>query len=994
VGVVRDVVHAARGGPGRLSGEPRRRDVTWVVDSSMGERDVLLLERDRELERIGECLVRARQGRGNALVVEGPAGIGKTVLLAVARDGAEREGFRVLRARGAELERGFAFGVVRQLVEPVLAGASEKERSQLLDGPPGVAARLLGLLGLGDGVPMATPIAPDPSFAVLHGLYWLCANLASQHPLALVVDDAHWADGASLRFLAFLLPRLEELRLAVLLGARPAEAGEGRELLAALTMDPATEVVTVGPLTARGVGTLVAIALGVEPEPEFAAACWEATRGSPFLVRTLIAALREEQIAPVAASAGKVQDVATVTLKRWAMLRLVRLGPQATLLARAVAVLERAELDQAARLAGLAPVDAARAADLLVRAGVLDEAPLCFAHPLLRGAVYRDIAVADRAEAHQRSARLLAQTHASPAHIAEHLLAAVPSGDSWTVDQLRAAAREATSRGSPESAVAYLRRALLETPSPEVGAGLLLELGLAEFSAGQPGWHDQLAEAVESAGDDSTRIAVTLLFANALRWHERGAEAIEVCDGVAARLDKSDVEGHLALEAMAVACGVLDAATAPLVADRAGALLVRARERSVPRQYLAVAAYVAALANQPAEQVAELALGAITADRRALPGAGDPPMLPGGAFRHASAVVTLLWAERYDAAQAVADAAVAEAQASANGILHSAALSQRAWLSLRRGDLTAAEADARALFDAPGPSAPSLLRNRATRSVLADVLVERGDLHEAERIIESLAVDLPGQSQTAAILHHARGRLRFAQHRFGEALGDFRVAGEIAIGALARSPCFLSWRSEAALAALALGDPDTARRFSGEELELARAFGAPRALGVALRAAGLVADGHRGEALLREAIEVLAGPDTRLEHARATADLGALLRRKNHRVEARALLRQAVDTAHHLGAEALAQRAETELRATGARPRRALLTGLEALTASERRIAELAAEGLTNREIAQTLFVTAGTVEGHLTHVFYKLDVRARTALATALAAPTSAVRA
>src|SRR6202042_1622111 len=116
----------------------------------MGERDGLLLERDRELERIGECLQRARQGRGGALVVEGPAGIGKTVLLAVARDAAGREGFRGLRARGAEGEREFAFGVVRQLVEPVVAGASGEERSQLLDGPPGVAARLLGLVGGGD----------------------------------------------------------------------------------------------------------------------------------------------------------------------------------------------------------------------------------------------------------------------------------------------------------------------------------------------------------------------------------------------------------------------------------------------------------------------------------------------------------------------------------------------------------------------------------------------------------------------------------------------------------------------------------------------------------------------------------------------------------------------------------------------------------------------------------------------------------------------------
>jgi DNA-binding NarL/FixJ family response regulator len=164
-------------------------------------------------------------------------------------------------------------------------------------------------------------------------------------------------------------------------------------------------------------------------------------------------------------------------------------------------------------------------------------------------------------------------------------------------------------------------------------------------------------------------------------------------------------------------------------------------------------------------------------------------------------------------------------------------------------------------------------------------------------------------------------------------------------------------------------------------------------MGVALRAVGLVAGGQHGQALLRQAIEVLAGPDTRLEQARALTDLGALLRRGNHRVEARHLLSQALDAAHHLGATALARKAETELRATGARPRRVLLSGLEALTASERRIAELAAEGLTNREIAQTLFVTARTVEGHLTNVFHKLDITARSALPDALTAPTRAAR-
>src|ERR1700722_1786502 len=181
---------SVRGGrSGRPSGDPDWFDITWVVVSSMGGHGGLLLERDRELQRVGECLQRAQQGRGGALVVEGPAGIGKTVLLAVARDAAGGEGFRVLRARGAELEREFAFGVVRQLFEPVVAGVSEEERAQLLDGAPQGGGPVLWSPGVVDGAATAAPIAPDPSFAVLHGLYWLCANLTTQHPLALVVDD-------------------------------------------------------------------------------------------------------------------------------------------------------------------------------------------------------------------------------------------------------------------------------------------------------------------------------------------------------------------------------------------------------------------------------------------------------------------------------------------------------------------------------------------------------------------------------------------------------------------------------------------------------------------------------------------------------------------------------------------------------------------------------------------------------------------------------------
>jgi DNA-binding CsgD family transcriptional regulator len=610
--------------------------------------------------------------------------------------------------------------------------------------------------------------------------------------------------------------------------------------------------------------------------------------------------------------------------------------------------------------------------------------PLAFAHALLRSGVYREIDVTERAHAHGRAARLLAGYHDGAAKAAEHLLAATPTGDDWVVQQLRAAATEAVAKGAPESASTYLRRALAEPPAPAAEAGTLLELGVAEFSASQPGWQDHLEEAVDAAGEDATRIAAAVRLSNALVIHRRFAEAVTVCDGVAASLEGRDPEAHVVLEAMAIACGLLDAAVAPSVAERARDLVDGASERSVPRHALAVAAYVAAGANRPADSVAELARRAFLAGPRPLPLPGESPWF-------VSAIVALFYAECWDEAQAILDAAVAEAQAQANGMILPAVLSQRAWLAFRRSDLIAAEADARALLEAPFLSASSFYRQLAT-GVLVDALVERGELDQAERALGPMGADLQSTSRTAALLRHARGRVRFAQRRLDEALDDFRAAGDVAMRAQAFSPCYLPWRSDAALAELALGEHHAARRLSEEELELAGAFGAPRVLGVALRAAGLVAGGQRGEDLLREAVDVLAGADTRLEQARARTDLGAVLRRSNRRVEARDMLRQAVDAAHRVGAEPLAHQAATEMRATGARPRRVMLTGLEALTASERRIAELAAEGLSNPQIAQTLFVTSRTVEGHLTHVFQKLDVKARTELPAALAAPTQAV--
>jgi DNA-binding CsgD family transcriptional regulator len=349
-----------------------------------------------------------------------------------------------------------------------------------------------------------------------------------------------------------------------------------------------------------------------------------------------------------------------------------------------------------------------------------------------------------------------------------------------------------------------------------------------------------------------------------------------------------------------------------------------------------------------------------------------------------------LVAERFEQVRPLIDDSIVQARRAGDSGRLSAALASRAWLALRRGDLFGAETDARTALAAAQLPAPPVYR-ALNSGILLKALIDQGRLESADELAATLDSEAEAKSITAAVLRLARGRLRLEEGRATDGLSDFVAVGELLTSARIESPGYLPWRSEAAHAHLALGNDEEAVRLAEAELEAARTFGAPRALGVAARAAGLAAGGDRGVALLEEAIDAFDHGGAVLERGRALADLGALLRRRNQRVAARALLRDALDIAHRVNAGPLATYADTELLATGARPRRVLLTGPESLTASERRIADLAGTGLTNREIAQILFITARTVEGHLTNVFRKLRLDSRTDLGAALTGRTVA---
>ena len=811
----------------------------------------------------------------------------------------------------------------------------------------------------------------------------MCANLTAASPLCVVVDDAHWADAPSLRYLAFLLTRLQELKVALLVASRPREPGTDADLLATVTTDPSADVIRLPPLTRTAVAQLVESRLAGAPDADFVDACLRATRGTPFLVRELVDALSEEGIAPTAEAARQVERIGGRTVGRSIRLRLRRLPEHAGRLARALAVLEQSDLLQAARLAGLDEADAADAADLLAAAGILESGrPLTFIHPIVRSGVYSELSSAERAQGHRQAAQLLAEQPGANERVAEHLLNSEPAADGWVVDRLVEAARAAERKGAPESAAVFLRRALDEPPPGADQPGLLLELGMAEALAGLPGWSEHLQRAVDVAPNAAAAAGAARVLALALLRAQRLAEAVEVLDRASSPLDPRHAELALQLEAEAVLAGMIDPATAPSMAFRRDALRERAGgDLASPPELLAVGSFVSVLTNEPVEVGTDLALRALLAGESAPTRSEELPWFTSATFVWA---FSLLWAERYAQVRPLLDSFIAEARATGDGGRLALGLASRGWLALRRGDLSGAEVDTRTALAATELPAPPIYRV-LNCGLLVKTLVDQGELEAAEEVLAPLDSEAESEFVPNAVLRLARGRLRVEQARVAEGLADFLGVGVLLTRTMITCPSYLPWRSEAALAHLALGDPESARRLAEEELELARAFGAPRALGVAKRAAGLVAGGERGELLLREAVEAFGQGDARLERARALADLGAMLRRRNRRTEARELLREALDAAHRAGAKRLAEQAETELRATGARPRRVVLTGLESLTASERRIAELAGGGLTNREIAQTLFVTARTVEGHLTSVFRKLQLDSRDELPAAL---------
>jgi DNA-binding CsgD family transcriptional regulator len=946
-----------------------------------------LLERELELGLLADDLANARAGSGRLVLVHGPAGVGKTVLVRRVQAHAEAAGMVVLRARGAELERGFAFGVVRQLFERVVLDCESGERSRLLSGPGRAAGALLG--------------ATDPpelssehrSFAVLHGLYALASNLAQRGPIVMLVDDAHWADVPSLRWLSYLAGRLDGLAGLVVVAVRGIDRSPADPSLDAIAAESGTRVMAIEPLSTAASAVLVERQFGTAAAVEFRAACHAATGGNPFFLGELFHALRAACVAPTVAGAARVAEQGPATLARSVLLRTAGLSGGAGALARALAVLgSDAELRHAASLALLDDAAATDAASRLADAQIIvGDQRLSFVHPIVGSSFYADIPGATRARAHARAARLLSEAGGAAERVSAHLLAAVPAGDPWPVQVLEQAAVDALRRGAPESAAIYLRRALTEPPPRETRHRVLAQLGWAEYLAHErQGAVEHLSEAARLAETDEDRATLALQASMVLvvAGDDRSEEAVGILDRAIPEIPHGESQIRMRLEAHLVAAAGLKLSTRPRqrewldrlhaqpLGDSPAERLLLGNlvawtllEGRVPGRFVDLARR-GAKAGSPAQIALELTKRAL-AGGRLLDEEGPESQL------FYLVATTLLNADWLDRSAYWFNRALGAASKRGSAAGFALASAFQAEVAYRTGDLVSAEAHARAAMTfAPGD----------VTAVLVNILLERGQLADAAAIVEKYPIDSNADHLMLQPVIAARGRLRIAQGNAPKGISDLLTAGEWLDRWPIQNPSVVPWRSTLAAALPQPQQHDRARQLATTEVDQARALAQPRSLGIALRVAALLEERADSISLLRDTAGVLEGSESRLEHARALTDLGAALRRHGHRTDARKPLRQALDMAHRCGATALSARARAELLATGARPRRIALTGRDALTPTERRIADMAAEGRTTPEIAQALFVTTKTVETHLGHTYQKLDIHSRNHLATALA--------
>ncbi|WP_055523837.1 BTAD domain-containing putative transcriptional regulator [Streptomyces graminilatus] len=833
-----------------------------------------LVDRAQELADLGERVTRVLRNQSGVVLLEGPAGIGKSRLLAEVRRLAVEQKVLTLTARGSRREKEYGFGTVRQLFEHLVM----RRGAELLTGAAAPAAAVFDLDG-------EAARGEREGFAVLNGLQHLIRKLAAEGPLLLAVDDIQWCDTGSLHFLAHLVRRIEGLPVLVVATLRTGESHQDQELLAELAHDPATFLVRPRPLTTEGVADLVHHALGEPAHEAFAAACHEATTGNPLLLRQLLRALRTSGVPPHAAQVATVTGLGSRAVSQLVLTRLAHLPANSLTAARAIAVLgDGATLPGVAAFTELPENDVADAIAPLVRGEVIrDRYPFGFVHPLVADAVYRDVPSGERQLHHERAARILHAAGALPEQTAAHLLLIPHRGDPWVVDVLRAAAGEAADRGAVDAAVTYLTRCLQEPPAPERQPEVLLELGRAETLINGPAAVEHLRQAYETSPDPEHRAAVAFLLTRILVFAGGQGQATAFARRAAAELPAGMTDERQGLVALERISGVMHGLDSrlwssgedrPVIGDGPGARML-----------------AASLAQEAAQEGADRAK-AVALARFAV--AGDVLLDAGEELLRHTAAIVLHMAD--EDVSALCDASLA--RATERGSLFSVLATHlwRGYTQWERGELRGADQSLRTAVEQSetwglAPGAPQ------GRSFLTGVLLDLGDTAGARACLERMQGWVTGAEGTR-LLGETRARVLMAESRYEEVLTSLDDVRHLQPSAA--NPAWWPWGLLRVQALAGIGESSQAEKEAREQLLLARAWGAPSLVGRTLRLLGEVR-GAAGLPELREAVALLSHSPARLEHARALRALAV----HGPAYQAEATLRQAHTVAERCGAAGL-----------------------------------------------------------------------------------------
>ena len=924
--------------------------------------------RGGEFAVAADAVRRAGEGRASALVVEGETGIGKSRLVEVVEDAARSRGYAVFHGQAHPFERTRPFGVVANALD--LRRRSPDPRRAV------VAALLEG------GSDPSTAAAGSRQYRVVEEVVDLVETSCAERPTVLVAEDVHWADETSLSVISSLVRRLPYSALLVVVTVRPAPMSAAVARLLEDLSGGGALTLRLGPLDPADVVMLAERELGAPPGPRLTAMLGTAG-GNPLWATALLRSLEKEGLLRRSDDAVEATTAELpASLGDLVVRRLQDLSPDTLQLLRVTAVLgDAVAVRDVAAVVRLGPAEVARSLGDAFDTQLLDEADehLVFRHQLVHDAIYRHIPAPARRMLHREAAAALVASGADPLDVADHLLLGAERGDEEAAAWLRDAAREAGPR-SPTVALELLRRAEALLPGGHPDADVVsAEVAEALLRAGEVAEASARAEAVlarQHAPEVDARLRLTLVGALALQ--NRAAEVVTaVRDSLTGPtpLGPFDQVPLLAQESWALTYGG-DPAEGEAAARRALAVAEQAGHDAMT--VWALTALLVAVGRQGrfgealahARRAAALAAG--SHDVRTLP--LQPSLFLGLAlFDH----------------DLVAEARTAYREALADE------LGSGWWLA----DTLMADAEACFVVGEWDDALPRLVaggeaarekshpllesQSLAHRTVIATAV---GDLRAAHELSEGLAGSLAGDtlSYNAGVVAYAVAGLRAAE---GDPTGAYDLLLRCWRYDTARGSRYYHRRLAPDLVrlALALDHRDVAVEVADTlDADVVLAPDVPSVRGVALRCRGLVDDAPDP---LLEAVDLARRSPLLLEHTGACEDAASLLARCGRREEAAALLAEALERHERAGADAWAGRVRAQLRGLGAHPgqrgpRDRPQTGWESLTVTERAVSTLVAEGLTNGAVARRLYISPHTVNTHLRHVFAKLGVSNRVALA------------